>query len=194
MKQSEKLDFILKYLYQKKFDGNMYHIKTIFLENDMIINDEEALSLGKRLLDDNMINFVNTSEGTLANLNSYGVDYVEEDSYSEMGKAIVNQNTFNISGSTNTNIINESNNIDIVLTQSVNQIDKIVNDIKDELSRSSLKREDFNEILDCLNEIQEANKKGLTPKYAYKSLLTMTSEISSISSFLVALSQSLGIN
>ncbi len=191
MKQVEKLDFILNFLYSKKFDGNYYGVADILMEKEVRINFDEAFSLGKRLSDDGLVSFMGTFDEALVSLNSYGVDYVEGDSYSHRGQS-VHQNNINITGSTNTNILQNANNVEI--TQLNNQTEEIINLIKNHLDKLEIESQKLTEIYECLEEIQASSDKNIAPKFAFRSLLTMTSEISSLGSLLLTLSQSLGIS
>ncbi len=49
MKQSEKLDLILRFLYKKKFDDFYYDLTTILLDYGIEVNSGEGFALGKRL-------------------------------------------------------------------------------------------------------------------------------------------------
>lgn len=52
MKQSEKLDLILKFLYEKKFDRKYYEISKALSEYGINVKSDEEYALGKRLEQD----------------------------------------------------------------------------------------------------------------------------------------------
>src|SRR5258706_6765887 len=95
MKQVEKLDLILKGLYPHRFDGKSYAIEGILAETGIEINQQEALSLGRRLSNGGYIKFLPTQQGAYAYLTSEGVEYSENDSFTFEGQAIIT-NTYNI--------------------------------------------------------------------------------------------------
>ncbi len=125
MKQSEKLDLILRFLYDRKFDGYHYNLSGILEENGINSNLDEAFALGKRLERDGLIEGFGTEEGGMSVcLTTDGIDYIENDSYSNKGHSIItNHYNYSISDSNNTNIVHDSSNISI--SQNSNQVNDI---------------------------------------------------------------------
>ena len=113
VKQSEKLDLILKGLYEYKHDGKYYSL-TGLLQNDGIeTNFDEIFSLGKKLEADGLMKFSGKHNDAMGCITSEGVEYVEEDSYSYKGKSITTNN-YNISVHGHGNVVglgNIENNI-----------------------------------------------------------------------------------
>jgi hypothetical protein len=105
MKQSEKLDLILKELYKHKNNGGYYSLNEIFIELGIPINiaGQELVNLGNRLKNDGYVDVLRFEiNDCIAQITTYGIEYVEEDSYSNSGTSIIN-NTYN------------SNNMSVIL-------------------------------------------------------------------------------
>ncbi len=191
MKQSEKLDLILKFLYEKKFDGFYYDLPSILLDHGIAVNFDEGFALGKRLEKDRFVKALGTRSGMSVCLTTNGVDHIENDSYTYRGHSIItNHYNISVNDSTNTSIVQDSPNTTI--SQSANQVDDIISKILNELKRGEVNESQLNDINECLKEIRNAIKNNSTPKFAFRSLLTMTSEFSSISSLILSLGQIVG--
>lgn len=115
MKQSEKLDLLLKGLYELKNKGKYYSLEYISQQQNIPIDSfMELHGLAHRLKDDNLINTIFSHNDISAELNTYGIEYCEEDSYSYKGNAII-LNTYNIKieNSSDTTIVSQSENVKI---------------------------------------------------------------------------------
>jgi low affinity Fe/Cu permease len=190
MKQLEKLDLILRELYKYKNNGGYYSIKDICEEaNIPIDSDLEINKLAHRLKDDGLIEPLFTFNDASATLSSYGIDYCEGDSYSYSGHSVITNNySVSIVNSPNSNIINQSSNTQI--NQNISNINETIESIREHItSDTTIEKTKASEILECLNEIQEAIKNGQKPKYSIKSLLDVGSGISSIGAWLTTLAQ-----
>lgn len=191
MKQSEKLDLILKFLYEKKFDGFYYDLPGILLDHGIKVNFDEGFALGKRLETDGLVKAIGTKDGMSVTLTTHGVDYIESDSYTFRGHSIItNHYNISVTDSTNTSIIQNSSNTTI--NQSATQINDIVDRIIAKLETEKINEDRLKEIKECLYEIKSATENGMKPKFAFRSLLAMTSEFSSIASLVLSLGQMIG--
>lgn len=129
MKQIEKLDLLLKGLYE---EGKDDYFSLGIINNKLKIQIEtieELRRLAKRLENDGLIgNTFFTRNDISARLTSYGIDYCESDSYSYSGSAIIN-NTYNINveNSSDTTIVSQSENIEIHISK--NEIESELNKI-----------------------------------------------------------------
>lgn len=194
MKQSEKLDLILKELYKYKNDGGYYSIGWLCESLNIPLDSNLELNkLAHRLKKDGYINAIFTHNDCSAELSTYGIEYCEEDSYSYSGSSIItNDYSISIVNSPNSNIVSQSNNVTII--QDISEMNKTVEKIKDLVAiDQTIDKKKAYEILDCLNEIQESLKNNKKPKWAIKSLFDMTSNIASISSWVATLAQYAGI-
>jgi hypothetical protein len=114
MKQSKMLDLILKRLYNYKHDGTYYSITEILQNYGLNPTFQEVFTIGKRLEADGLIDFLGHPDDVLGQLTSTGIDYVEEDSYTSRGKAIINNNyNISIANSPHSTVINQSSNVNI---------------------------------------------------------------------------------
>lgn len=194
MKQSEKLDLILRELYKYKNNGKYYYIGQICQSLDIPIDSVlEINKLSHRLKDDGFINAMFTHNDCSAELTSYGIEYCEEDSYSYSGYSVITNNySISIANSPNANIVSQSSNITI--TQNTGEANIAIEKIREAVSTdSSMERTKAEEILECLNEIQDCMRSNQKPKYAIKSLIDIAGGISSISAWILVLGQYAGL-
>ncbi|MEQ6120990.1 hypothetical protein [Reichenbachiella sp. MALMAid0571] len=191
MKQTEKKDLILRYLYEKKDDNKEYNLRSILDENQVETSVMEVSRIADDLGMDKFIYLNNLSTKLKkGKITSKGIDYCEADSYTNKGQSIINN--YNIINSPQSNIIANSNQVTINQTTH-DKAASIINDIKEELIKGeSFELEFKREVLECLSEIQNgiANKKA--PKFALRSLLSMVGDTSSISGLVLSLVQLLG--
>jgi hypothetical protein len=194
MKQSEKLDLILRELYKYKNNGKYYSIgwicQTLNIPLDSIL---ELNKLAHRLKDDGFINPMFTHNDCSAELTSYGIEYCEENSYTYSGHSIITNNySISIVNSPNSNIVNQSSNVSI--TQNISEASQAVEKIRETVALdTSIDKDRASEILECLNEIQDNLKNNQKPKFAIKSLIDLAGGISSIASWVTTLGQFAGI-
>lgn len=197
MKQAEKLDLILRELYRLRFDGKYYSIEFIGKKIGITIEShDEARILTKRLEEDGFVISSITKDTCYVKLNSYGIEYCEEESYVHKGNSIIT-NTYNMSitGSPNANIVSNSNdvNIEIANYQEINKkIGIIKNSINDD---NSLSKDEKENILECLDEIENSLNLGRKPKFAFNQLTEIASNLAGIGSLIIDLGKLIfGIN
>jgi len=113
IKQSEKLDIILKELYAYKYDSKYYSLKDILNQYNISVSFDEIFALGKRLEQEGYIKFLGGHDDVMGSITAEGVTYVEDDSYTFSGKSIITNNyNISISGHNNTVALgNIENNI-----------------------------------------------------------------------------------
>lgn len=188
MKQSEKLDLLLKGYYAKKSTYSLYFPDQILKENNIPYTDNrEAFQLAKRLSDDGFI----TAQGISGlrirgKISSKGIDYVEGDSYTHKGSSIIS-NYYNttVSNSSGVSIVNSSDNVNVSISKII-EINKKIEELLQEISSNdAISMEDKVEIQDCIDEIRISLANDKKPKYSFKSLLEMTSDLAGISSLVV---------
>lgn len=194
MKQSEKLDLILRELYKYRNDGKYYSIAQVCETLSIpIASASEINTLAHRLKEDRYINATFVLNDCNAALTTHGIEYVEEDSYSYSGHSVITNNySISIVNSPNSNIISQSSNVTITQNyfEASNAIERIREHIALDESIDKLKA---SEILECLNEIQDNLENNKKPKFAIKSLIDVAGGISSISSWLTTLGQFAGL-
>lgn len=139
MKQVEVLDLLLKGLYQEGKDdyrsfGMIIHKYKIEVETI-----DELRRLAKRLEGDGLIvKPIFTRNDISARLTSYGIDYCEGDSYTYKGSAIINNHyNINIENSSDTTIVNQSDNVKLELSNSdvINELNEIIEQIENEIPK-----------------------------------------------------------
>lgn len=89
MKQREKLDLILKRLYELRNDVHTHTLEDITKELDIFESKEDVQRLADRLEGDNYIKVSGSREGLAVKIKSHGIEYSEEDSYSRPGEPVL---------------------------------------------------------------------------------------------------------
>ncbi len=160
-------------------------------------NKQETTRIMIELVEDN---YVTSSLGMgMLLITSHGVNYLRslefESNYGEskFNIEIGDHASVNIQQDTiNSNIISQSNNTSI--NQKFNEAQKTINEIKKVLSKNNeIEIQKAEEIRECLEEIENNVKNKTKPKFAIKSLIELTSNISSISELVLNLSQIFGV-
>ncbi len=100
----------------------------------------------------------------------------------------------NVSDSSNINIVSQSNNVEI--NQEIrSDANSLIKEFIEKLEKDKeIDNEIKQEILECITDIKENIDKGKTPpKYGLKALLSLTSDIASLSSLGISIAQLFGI-
>lgn len=120
MKQVEKLDLILKGLYDIGKDSYVSIIRIIEENSIPVETRDELFRLAKRLESDNLIKPIYTRCDVSARLTSQGIDYCECNSYTYNGAAIITNNyNINVENSSSTAIVTNSSKIDVDFKEDV---------------------------------------------------------------------------
>lgn len=189
MKQVEKLDIILKELYKYRFNGKYYEIGSLLDELKIDVEPHTELRmLFKRLQDDGYIKLISFGHRTSACLTSYGIEYCEENSYTYIGRSIITNNyNLTIKNSPNANIVSNSSNVNIQITNygeiktKIETLKYVVSNSKEIDSAKKI------EILDCVDEIETTIDAGKKPKFSFASLTHIAGSISEIGLLVVEL-------
>lgn len=158
MKQTEKLDLLLKGLYEEGKDDYRSLIIIISKFNIQVETIDELRRLAKRLENDGLIGKpIFTRSDISARLTSYGIDYCEGDSYSYSGSAIIN-NTYNINveNSNDTTIVSQSENIEIHISKNEieSELNKIISSIfSDTNIPQNIRQNLLNQINSLINKL-----------------------------------------
>lgn len=187
MKQSEKLDLILRELYKHKHDGKYYYLSQICKElNIAVAPNTEIPTLGHRLKSDMLINASFRQNDVAACLTTYGIDYCEQDSYTYRGHSIITSTyNINVTNSPNANVVSNSSNVSISITNhdgirnKINQIKDVVDKIPDGLNKQ--------EFLECLEEVETSIEAGKKPKYSFSSLTDIAGGLAGVGSLVIEL-------
>lgn len=191
MKQSEKLDLILKTLYERQDKrGEMHELLSKY---NIEVSGTDASIMGRKLAKEGLIDFIEVvGGGGFVSLTGDGVAYVEEDSYSHKGHAIINNN-YNISNSQNTSFVSNSSQVSI--NQSIGTISQKINEIANNIKvDSSIDDKQKEELLTCLEEVSQGIKDNRTPKWAFSSLMNMSANIASVAQLVIQLGQMAGLS
>ncbi len=188
MKHTEKLDLILRELYKYKFDGNNYSLKEICEEGTIQINPlNEVRIIAKRLERDGFINADFTFDDCFVEINSYGVEYCEGDSYTYKNESLITNNyNLSISNSPNANIVSSSNNINITISN-ISEIKDKINEIRNVINSLEEENEIESDLKDCLIEIETIIESNRKPKITFSKLIELGADFSSISGLILEL-------
>lgn len=184
MKQSEKLDLILKSFYDHRFDGMQEFSTTHFGKLMPLANERELDVLIKRLQADGYLKtYLFEENGGIGQITSRGIEYCEEDSYSYRGSSLVTNNySFSVNNSSGISIVNASKNVNINISN-INDINNKIEDLLKAVNASTIISESIKlEIIECVDEIKTSLASDKKPKYSFKSLLEMTSNLAGIGS------------
>lgn len=139
MKQVEILDLLLKGLYEEGKDVYCSFGMIIKKFDIQIQTNIELRRLAKRLVDDGLIGKpIFMRDDISARLTSYGIDYCEGDSYTYNGSAIIHNNyNIRIENSSDTTIVNQSDNVKLELSNSdfKNELSGIIEQIENEIPK-----------------------------------------------------------
>lgn len=191
MKQTEKLDLLLKGLYEFRFDEKYYDIEEILSNVGVPINNAEARLLGRRLEQEGLIKYLPTQDAARATLTSEGAEYAESDSYTYQGQAVINNNyNITITNSPGSNVVSNSQNVNIStqIHTLTSLIDQIISLVEKDDSISLNRKED---IRSFALEISNNLKSGHVPKFGITNFLSVISDISSVASLALAIGQAL---
>ncbi len=191
MKQSEKLDLILKGLYEHKDDGLLWSIEGICELYAIPFEPyDEIRRLAHRLQDEKLIRAQFTKSDTSAQLTSYGIEYVEEDSFSNKGHSIIT-NTYNISNSPNASIVTHSTNVTIT-NNNIDEVKRLMQDLREMVIDNALVTNQSQiDIMECLDEINTSIEAKKKPRFALDRLIEITSGLAGIGSFAIALKETI---
>lgn len=191
MKQSEKLDLILKQLYDFKFDGRYYDIAEILSNKGCEVSFDEAFSLGRRLQSEGLIKFIGTKDGASATLTSEGVEYSESDSYTFKGSAVItNHYDIKIVNSPGSNVINQSSNVNV--GSRINDLESILTELIRTIEKDKeIDATNKQEICELEREVRNNLSAGYIPKNALKSLMNFLGNFSSLGSFVIKIHEML---
>ena len=132
MKQSEKMDLILKRLYELRADGLYYSVKDILLYQGIEAGFDEIFRLTKKLEQEGYIRIMAQHQDVNGLITSEGIDRVEQETFSPPEALTVN-NYYSVSHSPNANLVAHSHNVSI--SQEIDTAQKTVNEIRERAHR-----------------------------------------------------------
>lgn len=188
MKQSEKLDLLLRGYYEKRNTYLYYFPEQILKEFNIPFSDiREATSLGKRLHSDKFLTARSISNMRIwGRISSEGIDYCEGDSYTNKGFAIItNDYSTVINNSQGVSVVNSSENFTVNISNLID-IEKRITDLVELIKNSEIPSEvEKNNMLECIDEIKTSLQNDKKPKYAFQALLGMTNNFAGIGSLAI---------
>lgn len=189
MKHTEKLDAILRELYDRGLDKKDQMLNQICEgKNIPLKSRDELYAIADRLEKDGYVVCQRISAGIYATLTSHGIEYCEEDSYAYKGHAIVtNLYNLNITNSPYANIVSSSSNVSISI-KTKSEIKNKIKELKDRISNSNdIISDKKTDILDCIKEVEDSIDSDRKPKFAVKYLIEQASNIAGVGSLLLEL-------
>lgn len=192
MKQSEKLDLVLKWLYARRHERHNTLLKRIMEELNIYESREDEDRIATRLHSDGLARAERMAAGTLLTITSEGVEYCEESSYSKPGFSLT---TFNIGTVHSSNFLNNTGSISgSTINQSLKQdnaVGEIISKIKQALpTEASLSSTEKEEILNRLDEIEEKlSAQKQVRKHNITDLLSVAANSAQVMGFVIQLGQ-----
>ena len=185
MKQSEKKDIVLRYLYEERDNNKYFNILEILDSNSIESNHNEVARIAKDLEDDKLIDLKDLSSILKkGKITSKGVDYCEKTSYSQEEKSVLNM--ANIHNST---IVINSNHV-IINQSNAEKANELLEEIKKELEiDQKFNPSERTEIFEALHEIQLSIKNQNPPKSAIRGLISLLGDGSSITGLVMSLAK-----
>jgi hypothetical protein len=194
MKQSQKLDIILRKLHEYRHERRTIMLIPLLQELNIYEGEEEANRLAKRLNDEGYAKITRIAAGTLLEISTYGIDYCEEDSFSKPGISLLS-NSYHISGSNNTSIIIDSSHVNVQqLNNHKQEAYDLINDITKGLNEvseiSPTQKQDISENLQDIKEKIDQNK--LPKRYQLDTLIKALGGLEKLTDYGVKLAQLFG--
>lgn len=188
MKQSEKLDRILRYLYERRNDNEEYSIAEILAGYEIESNTTEIARLAEYLEKSKYITLNDFSSNLKkARITAKGIAYAEGDLYGHRPNNIIHH--YNIVNSPQANIVISSNQVTINQPQ-YDRAMQLIKQIREVISKDeSLPVTNSTEIRECLTEIEACIENKKTLKFAINNLLGIGSDIASIAGLVLELAQ-----
>jgi hypothetical protein len=191
IKQTEKLDLILRVLYNLRAEKDDIYLHEICeSQNIPLASRDELYEIAERLKNDGYIKFTSIQAGIYAKLTSKGIEYCEEDSYAYKGSSIItNTYHFNITNSPNSNIVSASSNTSIHINNH-GEINNKIRELKARISNSKdINNNQKSDILECIEEVEASVNADRKPKFALKQLFEQASNVAGVGSLLLDLGQ-----
>jgi hypothetical protein len=185
MKQSEKLDLILRGIYERRKD-RFIEVHKILPVIGVEAEAEELIRLLGRLHEDGMVRVISSYD--VVEITTHGIDYCEEDSYTYRGQPLISNNyNIAINGSS---VVQNSQNV----TNTINaDVKGIISELRTAIeSIRAVEPIKSADITDCLNEVESVVNDGKSPKYSFPSLLSIASDLATVAPALYPLVKSLG--
>ena len=192
MKQVEKLDRILRYLYERRNDGNRHPLHKIVEETRLPVEGNgEIIRLGKRLMEDGLTDAIQLSMGRfMLRLNSHGVDYCEGHSFESASEPLVQPTTINIMNSQYVSL--NSHSAGATASNSGNGAELAARILQEARKDGSLTHEEITRLEELLKSINESLTQGLSSKSEGEELISRYGNLASIGSFCLSLGQMAG--
>lgn len=189
MKQVEKLDRILRYLYEHRHEEQRVPLDGVVKELGMpIVSPAEVSDLGKRLVDDGVVDALRITLGRyMLRLNSRGVDYCEGRSYESASQPAVQTTTINI---TNSQQVALNNNSAGATASNHGDAAVLAGRILQEAQKDpTLTSGDIEQLKGLLEAITEGLANGRSPRSKGEELINRYGSIASIGGLITSFAQ-----
>ncbi|WP_293916554.1 MULTISPECIES: hypothetical protein [unclassified Sphingobacterium] len=187
MNQSEKLDTLLKVLYEFPYNNQYYDFSEIAGSAKLSLTSEELTRLFKRLRDDSFIEakFFLGGYG-FARITSYGIDFVEGDSY-KRNESLITTNNYHttVTNSSGISVVNASSGVNVNISNIENVNSKIEELTKLIQASPKVPEKSKADMIECIDEIKRSLVRKEKPKFAFQALLGMVNNFAGIASLVV---------
>lgn len=177
MKHTEKLDIALQLSYQNRFSTDFQSLENLFESENIALAKEEELIILERLAEDGYIKLYSSIDSSFFKMNSYGIEYCEDRSYTISNTPIATKLVVNVYNQIETTaphlILDEIESVKRLIENS-NAMDQVI----------------ALELAKCLDELgQDIEDTKSIPKSKVRNLLSLTADsataYSLISNFLI---------
>lgn len=192
MKETEKIDLLLRGIYEQNKHVDVCELSVIADNAGLNLNRTELNRIADRLENDGYITGrADDNVDICCWITSRGVEYCEGDSYTYRGQSLItNHYNISVNGSSNTSIVQNSENVNVTNNSDVS---KIISELRCALeSTQSIESAKKNEMIECIEELETVVKSGKTPKASFTYLLSMASDIATMSPVIYGLVKTLG--
>lgn len=181
MKQSEKLDIVLRELYNRRDDMHYHDAREILVEKGIDVSDMEIMRIGDRLTSDGLVENIHAVGHAILYIKSRGVEYCEENSYSSIGRSLLTMDySINITNASGVNVISHSPNASIDVGASDELIASLIQLRSAIEVDQGITEDQRKELLESMAEAEESHSKGTKAKGAMRHILEATKNIATI--------------
>ena len=188
MKEAEKLDFILKAIYEQlDHQGDLIPILKSKGMN-WSADDIERLAIG--LEKRGFIEFRPTRSSAYASLKSEGIEFIQGLSFAHKEHSIITNN-YSINNSSIGSIVNQSSNTTVnqhYHSAAKDILAQIKEAIRNDTGVSDSEKQD---VIGCVGDIEAEMESGRAPKYSMKHLLGVGANIATIADLVINLAKAL---
>ncbi len=189
----EKLDMILRYLYDRRNEDKEYEIREILQDLEIHTSVKEAFRLANRLAEVGVADITRMQAGHFLQISSPGIEYCQKRSFTQPNRSIISMqnfsgNFFNSQLMTAGDSVNNS-------SQQMGANDEVANLIQRirEVLRQEAEEEQRQDLEEYLQDVEKkVHNREKVPKLQWNALLQNSANLASTGTLMLELAQLLG--